>query len=305
MSRRWVVAAVLSLAVGLSACGSPATDPGESALGDDAITVGSFEFAESELLAELYSQALERGGYDVRRAFGLGPRELVGPALDQGLVEVVPEYAGTALRFLVLGDDVEPVDGPDTHRALVAALRGHPVVALAAAPAQTANTFAVTRATAERFALRALSDVVPVADQLSFGGPPECPQRPLCLAGLEQVYGLDFGEVVSLDAGDAITMDALARGVVDIALLFTTTPQLEGGDLVELDDDRGLQPSENITPLVHAEVLDRWGPDVAARLDAVSGQLTTSGLRRLNKAVAEGASPASVAAGWLAVQGIR
>jgi osmoprotectant transport system substrate-binding protein len=290
----------------LSGCdtsGEPRTDA--SALHDDAITVGSFDFAESELVAELYSQALERADVEVHRAFGIGPRELVAPALAQGLIELVPEYAGTALQFHSLGADKATADVAATHDALVEALRGSNLTALAAAPAQDANTFVVTRTEAARGRLRRLSDLAGVAQRLTFGGPPECPGRPLCLAGLEEVYGLTFQDVVRLDAGGPVTRQALQDGAVDVALLFSTDPAIDDGNLVELDDDRGLQPAENVTPLVRTEALDRFGSIVADALNAVSRHLTTDGLRGLNAQVAAGdVGIAAVASAWLDAEGI-
>lgn len=106
------------------------------------VTVGSLDFAESELLGELYSQALESGGFTVRRAFDLGPREFVAPALARGLVDLVPEYAGTALQFVSLGRAQPGADPVAAREALVQALTGTGVTALQAAPAQDANTFA-------------------------------------------------------------------------------------------------------------------------------------------------------------------
>ena len=137
------------------------------------------------MLAEIYSQALERGGYHVRRAFDLGPREFVAPALARGLVEFVPEYAGTALQFSSLGTRSATGNVRATAESLDRALEKHHVTALAPAPAQDANAFVVTRRTAVREHLRRLSDLAAVAPQLTFGGPPECPSRPQCLAGLE------------------------------------------------------------------------------------------------------------------------
>src|SRR4051812_24632535 len=127
-----------------------------SALRDNAITVGSFDFAESDVLAEIYSQALEGGGYRVKRAFDLGPREFVAPALARGLVELVPEYAGTALEFASLGSRRSTADITTTKARLVQALQARGVTALTPAPAQDANTFVVTRATASRDGLRTL-----------------------------------------------------------------------------------------------------------------------------------------------------
>ena len=131
----------------LTGCGGgrATAPPTPSAVHDDAITVASFDFAESRVLAELYAQALEARGLQVRRAIGIGPRELVGPALALGLVELVPEYAGTALGFLSLGRVGATADAGTTHQALEHAAAERHLTALAAAPAQNANTFAVTR----------------------------------------------------------------------------------------------------------------------------------------------------------------
>jgi len=293
--------ATLGITLGvLTGCGSgrSTAPPTPSAIDDDAITVASFDFAESRVLAELYAQALEARGLQVRRAIGIGPRELVGPALALGLVELVPEYAGTALGFLSLGRVGATADATTTHQALEQAASERHLTALAAAPAQNANSFAVTRETAARDHLQRLSDLAAVAPDLIFGGPPECPTRPLCLEGLEQRYGVHFGHVLALDAGGPTTRQALEQGAIDVGLLFTTDPAFTSGDLVALEDDRQLQPAENVTPLVRTEVLDRWGEDVRATLDAVSSRLTTDVLRRLDAAAAS-ASPAAVARAWL------
>src|SRR5436190_1112728 len=139
----------------LTACSSGANHTtSANALHDNAITVGSFNFAESDLLAEIYSQTLERGGYHVRRAFDLGPREFVAPALARGLVELVPEYAGTALQFSSLGAQSATGNAHATANSLDRALEQHHVAAFAPAPAQDANAFVVTRATAVRENLR-------------------------------------------------------------------------------------------------------------------------------------------------------
>jgi osmoprotectant transport system substrate-binding protein len=274
-------------------------------LGDDAITVGSFDFAESEVLAEIYGQALENGGFHVRRAFHLGPREFVAPALMRGLLELVPEYAGTALQFASLGRQSSTADVRATRDDLVQTLANHHVTALEPSPAQDANTFVVTRATAARYGLRTLSDVAKIAPELTFGGPPECPSRPQCLAGLERVYKLKFKEFVRLDAGGPVTRQALKDGYVDVALLFTTDPAIERGGLVELTDDRGLQPAENVIPLVRTEIVEQFGPEMVKLIDAVSARLTTAVLGDLNAEVAGGKTEAAVAAGWLKVEDLR
>jgi osmoprotectant transport system substrate-binding protein len=294
--------AIFVALVGCSSTSSPKTS--SSALNDNAITVGSFDFAESEVLAEIYGQALESDGFRVRRAFDLGPRELVAPALTRGLLELVPEYAGTALQFASLGRESPTADVRATRNSLVQTLRERHVTALEPAPAQDANAFVVTRETAARYGLRTLSDVAKFASELTFGGPPECPSRPLCLAGLERVYRLKFKEFVRLDAGGPVTLQALKDRYVDVALLFTTDPAIDRDDLVELADDRDLQPAENVIPLVRTELVERFGPEMVKLVDAVSARLTTAGLSDLNAQIANGKTEAAVAADWLKAENL-
>jgi osmoprotectant transport system substrate-binding protein len=301
------LALVAVAVVAVAACGStslPGPGTADSALHDDAITVASFDFPESEVLAELYGQALESGGYTVHHVRRAGPRELVDPALARGVVEVVPEYAGTAVGFLSVGA-VDASTDPDENRgALERTLSGEDLTPLAPAPAQDRNTVVVTGATADRLGLHDVSDLVDAAPRLRFGGPPECPTRPLCLPGLERTYGLRFRRFVPLDAGGPLTLEALRAGLVDVAELFTTDPAI-GNGVVALTDDRRLQPAENVTPIIHREVLRRWGRGPADRLDDVSGRLTTDVLRGLNAEVASGTrDPAEVAERWLAAEGL-
>jgi osmoprotectant transport system substrate-binding protein len=274
-------------------------------LGDDAITVGSFDFPESVLLGELYSRALEERGFRVERALGLGPREFVGPALHSGLIEVVPEYGGTAVAFFSAGSVAPSADPATNHRALERVVAEGSITALDAAPAQNANTFVVTEDTARRYGLTTLSDLAAVAPELILGGPPECATRPLCQVGLRDVYGLEFADFVALEAGGQVTHQALGDGYVDVALLFSTDPQLV--DYVELTDDRHLQPAENITPMVHTEIVERWGADAVAVINAVSHELDTDSLRQLNTvdAATPGADDvATIAADWLQARGL-
>ena len=154
-SYRAAGALFITLLIGAtSACGSATVHDPPTALRDDAITVASFNFGESEMLAEIYSEALESSGYRVKRAFALGTRELVTPALAQGLVEFVPEYAGTALAFLSLGQEHGTSDVAITHDHLAAAAAKDNIRALQAAPAQDANTFVVTKTAASAGGLR-------------------------------------------------------------------------------------------------------------------------------------------------------
>lgn len=301
--RSRLASCLAAVAILAGACaGAEGPDEPDGALADDAVTVGSFNFGESILLAEIYAQAIEARGIRVERELDLGPRELVEPALERGLIELVPEYAGSLLEFVSGGSASSSL--AETREALRTALERRRLVALASSHAQNQNGFAVSSAFATERNLHALSDLIGVQG-LTLGGPPECPQRPLCQRGLEGTYGIRFASFVALDLSGPLTADALARELVDIALVFTTSPEIVRRDLVLLADDRHLQPAENVTPIVRRETLERFGPELAEVVDAVSALLTTEDLRDLNAEVEiDGRSPAAVARAWLEDHGL-
>ena len=276
-----------------------------SVLHDDAISVASFNFPESTVLAEIYARALEEAGFRVDRQLGLGPRELVEPALQRGLVELVPEYAGSALTFFTLGGAPATGDPEQANRALAEALAPRGITVLEPSAAQDQNGFAVRRATAERYGLRTISDLAPVASSLTFGGPVECQERPLCLQGLESTYGLTFKEFKTVDTSGPTTAAALSEGKVDVALMFTTDGQIARYDFVLLQDDLGLQPAENVTPLVRTDTVQRFGAQLVEALNGVSAELTDQALRVLNAQVGfQGTDPADAARAWLVAHGL-
>ena len=269
------------------------------------ITVGSFDFPESVLLAEIYGQALAAASFPVRILPDLGPRELVDSALISGLVQLVPEYAGSALEFFSLGRLSATSDAEAANRALTGSVAGRGLVPASPAPAQDANAIVVTAATAARYGLRSIADLARVAPRLVFGGPPECPERAFCLRGLQRVYGLRFKEFVPLDTGGPLTRQALAAGDIGAGLLFTTDPDIAARHLVILTDDRGLQPAENITPVLRRDVAARYGTGLLTLLNAVSARLTTDSLRHLDAQVElDGHPPRSVARAWLLAHGL-
>jgi osmoprotectant transport system substrate-binding protein len=295
----------LLLALALPACvsvGTGAAPPrvGAPVTGDDAITVASFNFPESVLLAEIYAQALQAKGFKVKRALDLGPRELVEPALERGLVEFVPEYLGTALEFLNRRSRPTSASVDVTRQRLAEAFRQRGVHVLASADAQDANGLAVTAQTSAKYRLRNISDLIPVAGELVLGGPPECPSRPLCLPGFRSRYRLQFKQFMPLDPSGPLTVEGLASGQVDVAVLFTTDGDIASRGLVLLRDDRSLQPAENVTPVVLQEVVAKYGQRFTDVVDAVSADLTTEGLRELNKLMSIGSdAPAAIARDWL------
>jgi osmoprotectant transport system substrate-binding protein len=286
---RLVAAAAAALL--LAACG-----------GDDTVAVGSADFDEAEIVAAMYAAVLEDAGYDVERRFLFGPRETYFAALTDGELDLVPEYAGSALEFLTGGAGEATANVGETVERLRDHLAEEELTALEPAEAENANTFVVTSETAEEYGLETVSDLQPVAGDLVLGGPPECPERPLCLIGLEEVYGIEFRDFQPLDAGGPVTIGALEGGDIDVALLFTTEPAIQDKDWIMLEDDGGLQPVENIIPVVRDDTLD---DDIAERLNAVSERLTTEEISALNARVRlEGADPQDVAEDWLAEQGL-
>jgi osmoprotectant transport system substrate-binding protein len=262
------------------------------------IQLASFDFPESEILGELYGQALRQHGFPVEQVVQLGSREVVGPALEQGKVDMAPEYLGSALNFLNDRDRIATADPALTHARLEQAFAPRGVSVLAYAPAQDRNGFVVTGDLARRHGLEKLSDLAPLASQLSFGGPPECAQRPLCLKGLQDLYELRFARFEAMPSR-AVTAGELDTGEIDVGMIETTDPHLIGTDLVQLEDDRRLQPAENVVPVLRRQVLDAYGPALVRLCNAVSAQLTTAELTRLNLQVAEGQPAAEAASGWL------
>lgn len=143
----------------------------------------------------------------------------------------------------------------------------------------------------------------PISSELSLGGPPECPDRPFCLKGLEGTYGLTFKEFVALDAGGPLTVAALKNDNIQVGLLFTSDPAIAANGFVLLADDKGLQLADNLVPVVRQAVLDAH-PDVATLLDGISAKLSQSELTTLNKQVTVDGTPAADAAkAWLTANG--
>ena len=305
-----LMTACLALTVALSACtsssghvssaaGKPVGRPGA------ALTVGSFDFAESVLLTEIYGQALAADKFPVRILPDLGPRELVDSALMNGLVQLVPEYAGSALQFSSPGRLSATSDAGAANKALAGSVAAHGMVAARPARAQDGNAIAVTVATAARYGLRSIADLARVAPVLVSGGPPECLGRAYCLPGLKRVYGLRFRSFVPLDAGRPLTRQALEAGYIGVALLFTTDPGIPARHLVVPADDRGLQPAENITPLVRHDVVTRYGPRLVVVLNRISALLDTGTLRALDARIERaGQGPRPAAGSWLRAHGL-
>jgi osmoprotectant transport system substrate-binding protein len=252
------------------------------------VKVGSFGFDESEVLQELYAGVLEANGYTIERHPRLGSREIVEPALESGQIDLVPEYLATIEAFLA-GKANTPSkatsDPAVTQTALQALLTPKNLTVLDfAANAIDTNGFVVTKATADKSKLAKMSDLQPVAAQMVLGGPPECPQRPFCLLGLQNTYKLQFKDFKPLDAGGPLTVTALDSGDIDIGLLFTTDPNIILKNYVLLADDMHLQLADNIAPVVSNKILT-GAADSKALLNSVTAKLTTADLTDMDKQV--------------------
>jgi osmoprotectant transport system substrate-binding protein len=267
------------------------------------IVVGvSGAFAENQLIAEMYAQVLQRAGYRVEREFDLRSREISQNALESGQIDVKPEYLSSLLLFL--DPNAQASEDPATvARQDRELLRPSGMTVLSPSPAHDTNEFVVNAQTARRFHLTTVSSLAPVAGQLTFGGPPECAQRPFCLPGLDRVYGVLFDDFDALDVGGPQTVSALRANDVQVGLLFSTDPRIRENGFVPLVDDKHLQNAENITPVIRSNVLN---DEIRGLLDGVSARLSTENVTELvGEVVIDGRDVAAVARDFLASNGLR
>ena len=253
-----------------------------SAGGDQkTLIVGSKDFASAQVLGQIYGQVLESEGYDITYKDNLGPSEVVFPALENGDIDLYPEFLNTIVQNALLGgkggSDVDTV-----YDELQGLLADKDIVATTPAPAVDVNGFYVTKATAKKYKLKKVSDLKKVDDKLTFGGPPECEERDLCLGQVSQdLYGLQFKTVEKLDTGGPLTAKALEDGDIDVALLFTGSSVIPKGAVL-LKDDKGLQGADNPVVLVRK---DKDTKALNKILNDVSKKITTKAYNKFSKAV--------------------
>jgi osmoprotectant transport system substrate-binding protein len=295
---RWIAAIALACWLGAAACStSPPNVTRPPGAGKGTIVVGvSGSFTENQLIAEMYAQVLERAGYTVDRQFDLRSREVSQSALESGQIDLKPEYLSSLLLYL--DPNGEHSNDPQIVATQVAGrLAPSGVSVLTPSPAQDQNTFVANAQTAQRFNLTTMSSLAAVAGQLTLGAPPECPQRPYCLTGLHERYGILFWDFLPLDAGGPQTVEALKNDDVQIGLLFSTDPSIEANGFVPLVDDKQLQDAENITPVIRTAVLN---DEIRKALDGVSAALTTEKVKTLiGKIVLDGRDLQTVAKDFL------
>ena len=275
-------ASMVALALVTTACGSTGGPSSSSTSPKGTITIGSFNFSESIILAHIYGDALKNKGYTVVYRDKLGNREIVYPALESGQIDLYAGYAATDLDFVDGKQGVAVEAGSDAQanvQKLNARLSSKSLKALNPSPAIDQNAFAVTKAEADQNHLTKLSDLSSVASNWTLGGPPECPQRPFCQPGLKTTYGLNFKAFKSLDAGGPLTYAALKQGAINIGLVFSSDGGIAANNFVVLQDDKHLEDADNIVPLIRSAVANS---EVTWVLISVDAKLNTADLTSLN-----------------------
>jgi osmoprotectant transport system substrate-binding protein len=265
------------------------------------VVVGSANFPESEVLAEIYAQALQAKGVKVTTKLNISSREIYYPQVKSGAISIIPDYNGALLSGVI-----DPKTTAKTTAEVDAALKAKlpsTLTVLSPSPGQDADSVTVTQATAARYHLKSIADLAPVAKNLVLGGPPEFKTRTDGLVGLKSTYGLTFKSFVPLDESGPITLAALASGRVQAADVFTTTPQIIADKLVPLADTKNNFAAQNVIPLAYKPALT---PTITATLNAVSAKITTQALLQMDNAViTQHANYSTVAAGFLQAEGLK
>jgi osmoprotectant transport system substrate-binding protein len=312
---RFLPVASLGLAV-LAACGAPGSsarpDGGRAAPAaapvvalsalprqPGAVTIGSADFPEDEILAYLYAGAMRARGVTVSVHADIGERPAYIAALSDGSIGAVPEYSGSILDYLAPSATAKAPGAVYADLQGVAAAQGFAVTSYAAA--QDSDTITVTRATAARYHLTTIASLKDAAGSLSLGAPEPLLTLAYGVPALRSVYGVVFQRFVPLPAGGTVTQTALRDGTVGAADIFSTDPSIDAYGFVPLTDTRHIFAAQNVVPLFRLGVLTQ---PMAQACNAVSARLTTADLRKLDGEVAGGASPASAAARWLSSAGL-
>jgi len=270
--------------------------------------IGSADTVESQVVAELYAQVLEGGGYPVTRTFGLGDADAVTRALVSGSVDLAPQYLGSTLASF---DPTKPSGDPAKDSAALAAIlhgQGGGLTVLDYSPGKDTYAIAVRPDTAQQLGLKTVSDLARVASRLTWGLPADCATDPACGGALKAGYGIDVGALTvrPFAACDAPVAAALAAGTIDVAELCSTQAEIARSGFVLLQDDKQIEPAENIAPVVRDAVLAALGrTDVIDLLNSVSTELTTSELASLDAQVTvDHRAITDVARAWLTDNGL-
>ena len=302
-SARTVLAVPLLMAVALSACSSSkgtsaATTTtaggttGSTSASAGSLTIGSADFTESALLADIYGDALKAKGVSITKKLDIGERSVYWKAMQDGSIDFIPEYNGSILDFLSPSATAKSTSAVD--QALATTL-GSQFTALNSAMAQDSDTITVTKATAQKYSLTSIGDLKSVASKLTFGAPAAFQTRPDGIPALKSVYGVTFGTFTALSASGTVTVTSLKNGTIDAGDIFSTDPSFAADGFVALTDPQNMFAAQNITPIIATSKLT---DTIRSTVNAVSNELTTAILAQLDAKVGTG-DPDPVAQQWL------
>ena len=289
-------AAAVGVALALSGCASgDPLDTGTGGTGaSETIAIGSQAYYSNEIIAEIYAQALEDAGFTVDRQFNIGQRDAYLPSLENGDIDLFPEYTGNLLQFY--DEKTTATTSDDVYAALADALPDGLTV-LDQASATDQDSYNVTAEFAKANKLQSLADLKNVTTPLILGGAAELEERPYGPAGLLSVYGATVGFSAT---GDTTVEDLLA-GTVNIANVYSADPRIQTEKLVTLEDPDGLFLASNVVPLVNADIAD----SIADVINAVQAKLTPEALVAMNvESTVDQSSSSDIATKWLTENGL-
>ena len=299
------LAAVVALGAAtfaLAACGSggdPLSNSSASPGGGAKVIVGSANFTESQVLGELYAQAMQAKGVQVETKPGIGSREVYIKALKDGSISVVPEYTGNLLLYV--DPQATATTEPEIMQALPGAIGGELKV-LEPSQAQDQDVYVVTKQTAQQHGIASLEDLKKISATSVLGGPSELQDRAYGPPGLEKIYGAKFKQFKPYDA-PAVKVKDLNDNKIQVATFFTTEAAIRDNGYVMLTDPQSMILPQNVIPLVRADVAGNTAAVEA--INAVQKVLTTAELTDLNNKVdSEKQEPHEVAAAWLKAKGL-
>jgi osmoprotectant transport system substrate-binding protein len=274
---------------------SQTSEPGAAA----PIVIGSANFTESELIAEIYAAALKAKGIAATTHLDIGAREVYLQALADGSITLFPEYTGGLLAYYDAKSTAHSAE--DVYAALKKALPSD-LEALNYSPAQDQDSVTVTKETAQKYKLESIGDLAAVSKDMTLGGSSEWQTRADGPKGMEKLYGVVFKDYKVLDPGGPLSVKGLKTGLVQATDIFTTDPAIEENGFVVLKDPKNLFLAQNVVPLIAKSAAT---PQATEALNAVSAKLTTSSLTDMLKTIADTkADPADVAAKWAAENGL-
>lgn len=303
-----LAALFLLLSILLGACSQAATTTAPNAGGTPqaggTVAVGSKDFTEEFIVAEMYAQVLEHAGFKVVRKLNLGGTPIAQAAITKGDIDLYPEYTSTGLLTVL---KQQPMQNPQQIYNTVKSgyEQQFKLTWLQPSPFNDTQALAMTQAGSDKYGIKTFSDLSQKASQLVLGGPAEFISREDGLPGLQKAYGgFQFKDVKQLGTG-SLRYQALLNGQIDVVVAFSTDGQIQGEHLALLQDDKNFYPVYNIAPVVRMDTLQKY-PQIADALNKLAPLLTTSIMSGLNWQVdgPDKKEPAAVAKAFLEQNGL-